>query len=64
MGLSRDESQRPNRPQEHPSPAVPHWLIQSKLVIVCRSPPQVLRAYGRFLEGVLNDPWAASKYFA
>jgi hypothetical protein len=25
---------------------------------------QVMRAYARFVEGVCNDPWAATKYFA
>ncbi len=24
---------------------------------------QLLRSYGKFLEGVKNDPWAAERYF-
>ena len=34
-------------------------------VVLARYPTNVklLRSYGRFLEGVVNDPWRAAKYF-
>ena len=39
------------------------WL---ECFLSCRYPNAVklLRSYGRFLEQVKNDPWAAARYFA